>query len=131
MKICTDPQIEGYFPQKANCTVVALSVVTGIPYNRCYEIAKQFGRKDGRGFNSKTLITKFNKQFGRTFDLHKRSSITVQKFCKMFPTGSFYVRKKGHAFAIVDGVCVDKAKIATPMARITDAWKLTKSLVVV
>jgi len=126
MQIIKPQNIEGYFPERSNCTVIALSVTTGLPYDKCHELAKALGRKDNRGFHSKKLIKGFNACFGKTFVLHKRSSITVQKFCKLFPTGTYYVKISGHAFAITNGTVIDNAGIATPKSRIITSWKFVE-----
>lgn len=126
MTIIKPEKLEGYFPERANCTVIALSVATKLPYDKCHEIAKLCGRKDNKGFHSKKLIKGFNHLNGKSFVLHKRSPITVQKFCKLFNQGTYFVKISGHAFCIIDGVAIDHAGIATPKARITTSWKFVQ-----
>lgn len=108
---------------KRNCTVVALAATAGLPYDVAHSIAEAAGRKKNRGFNSAKLLKYFNKKRGSTqFKKVKRSTITVQKFCKNYPTGRYYVRKRGHAYAVVDGIVVDQTK-PKPRERILEAWK--------
>ena len=87
-----DKQARSY---KRNCTVIALASVTGLPYEEAHSIAKEAGREDNRGFQSSKLIKHFNLKFGRKqFRKIKRSTITVQKFCKKYPEGHYFVRKR-------------------------------------
>ena len=119
------PTIEGYKKEKNNCTVVALSVSTRIPYQQCLEISEKAGRKPKRGFHSEKLIDFFNKNSTEQFVAVKlRKPVTIQKFCKKYPKGSFYARKRNHAFAIVDGDVFDMPGEATPRSIVKHAWKL-------
>ena len=122
------PILDGFRPEKNNCTVTALATVLGVDYGVAFDIAEEAGRKPKRGFKSEILVRYFNKKkaekAGYKFHYAIRSNITVQKFCKRFPTGRFYVRKKGHAFAIVDGTVFDRSEDVRPLTRIIDAWRL-------
>ena len=121
------PIIEGYKKESKNCTVVALSVSTSLPYQECLKIASEAGRKIGKGFRSEKLIEYFNKNSQAQFvPVKLRKPLTIQKFCKKYPKGSFYARKRGHAFAIVDGDVFDMPGDATPRSIVKDAWKLKK-----
>lgn len=117
------PELVNYKPERRNCTVIALAASAGIPYDIAHRIAEQAGRQKNRGFVSSKLLKYYNKHVGKTaFRKSKRSPITVQKFCKRYPTGRYFVRKRGHAFAIVDGVVYDKNE-PKPLERICEAWK--------
>jgi hypothetical protein len=118
------PIIEGYKKENKNCTVVALSVSTRIPYQQCLEISKKAGRKTGKGFHSEKLIDFFNKNSQtQLVPVKLRKPLTVQKFCKRYSKGSFYARKRNHAFAIVDGDVYDMPGDATPRSVVKHAWK--------
>jgi hypothetical protein len=122
------PIIEGYKKESRNCTVVALCVSTALPYQQCLEISKKAGRKTAKGFRSEKLIDFFNKNSQtRLVPVKLRKPLTVQKFCKRYSKGSFYARKRGHAFAIIDGDVYDMPGDATPRSIIKHAWKLKKS----
>lgn len=119
------PIIEDYVKEKRNCTVVALCVSTSLPYDHCLEISRKAGRKPKRGFHSEKLIDFFNKNSKEQFVAVKlRKPLTIQKFCKRYSKGSFYVRKRNHAFAIVDGDVYDMPGDATPRSIVKNAWKL-------
>lgn len=108
---------------KRNCTVVALAATTGLPYDEAHVIAEKAGRLLNKGFRSEKLIKYFNEKHGRNqFRKVKRTTITVQKFCKKYPKGSYYVRKKGHAYAIIDGTVIDRSR-PKALERILEAWQ--------
>ena len=125
-RTCPHSALEGYSQaslHKRNCTVVALAAAANIPYMDAYKIAEAAGRKRNRGFNSSKLIKFFNKKQGATlFRKVKRSPITAQKFCKNYAEGSYYVRKRGHAYAVIDGIVIDTIA-PKPRERILEAWK--------
>lgn len=113
---------------KRNCTVVALAATTGLPYDEAHRIAEKAGRLLNKGFRSEKLIKYFNAKHGRNqFRKVKRTTITLQKFCKKYPRGSFYVRKKGHAYAVIDGVVVDCTRPKS-LERIKEAWRFIGDL---
>ena len=119
------PTLEGYKKESRNCTVVALCVSTALPYEHCLEIAKKAGRKTAKGFRSEKLIDFFNKNSKtQLVPVKLRKPLTVQKFCKRYSKGSFYARKRNHAFAIVDGDVFDMPGDATPRSIVKNAWKL-------
>ena len=119
------PILVGYNKEKKNCTVVALCVSTKLPYEHCLEIAEKAGRKTATGFHSKTLIDFFNRNSPSKFvPVKLRKAITIERFCKRYSEGSFYARKRGHAFAVVDGNVYDMPGQATPRSMVKYAWKL-------
>lgn len=107
-----------------NCTVLALALAAQIPYELAFDIAKKAGRKDNEPMSSTVLLKKFNKEYSYlgTFKKVKRSPITVQKFCKQFSEGRYYVRKSKHAFSVINGDVHDNHP-TKPRERILDAWK--------
>ena len=121
------PIIEGYKKEKSNCTVVALCVSTALPYDHCLKISQKAGRKTAKRFCSKKLVEYFNKNSQAQFvPVKLRKPLTIQKFCKRYSKGSFYARKRNHAFAIVDGDVFDMPGDATPRSIVKNAWKLKK-----
>jgi hypothetical protein len=117
-------ELDNFVPtDKKNCTVIALAITADIPYDKAHRIAKDAGRQDNRGFRSEKLIKYYNTKFGRNqFRKVKRKPITVQKFIKTHPQGRYYVRRKGHAYAIINGMVFDRQD-PKPLERIKEAWK--------
>lgn len=40
-----------------DCTVIAMAMVTGKPYDECHRLLKEAGRQDGKGFNSHIMMS--------------------------------------------------------------------------
>ena len=118
------PNLEGYSKEKSNCTVVALSAVTELPYKECKEIAATAGRKEGKGFKSADLIDFFNTKIDMRFHevgLEKR--LNVKAFCKEYSRGRYYVRKRGHAFSIINGAVHEMYNVSTDRSFVQNAWR--------
>ena len=112
--------------EQNDCTVRALAISTESPYHDAYMILSNFGRKPNRG----TSIRKFFKNnrivLNKIFTKLKfRKQITLNKFVKKYPIGTFYVRKTRHVFVVKDGVAIDMTKPKT-FCRLTDAWEVTE-----
>ena len=112
--------------EQNDCTVRALAISTESPYHDAYMILSNFGRKPNRG----TSIRKFFKNnrivLNKVFTKLKfRKQITLNKFVKKYPIGTFYVRKTRHVFVVKDGVAIDMTKPKT-FCRLTDAWEVTE-----
>jgi hypothetical protein len=105
-----------------NCTIVALSTAAGIPYTEAYQIGKVAGRKHGRGFYTARLM-QFAKRRGIAHRKIKTGGMTIQKFLQKHPVGRFVVNRRGHAFAIIDGIIYDHLQ-NTPLQRIVGIWQV-------
>lgn len=110
--------------ERNDCTVRALAISTGQSYSDCYNVLAQFGRKPNKGTNIRKFFknnkTVFNFWFKK---LSFRKQITLNKFVKKYPTGTFYVRISRHVFVVKDGVAIDMAR-PRQYCRITDAWEV-------
>jgi len=111
--------------ERNDCTVRALAISTGMPYYDCYMYLASFGRKPNKGTNIRKFFKNNKMVFNFVFTKLKfRKSITLNKFVKKYPEGTFYVRKSRHVFVVKDGVAIDMSKPST-YCRITDAWEVT------
>jgi len=110
--------------ERNDCTVRALAISTGKPYWDCYMMLANFGRKPNKGTNIRKFFknnkTVFNFEFKK---LRFRRQITLNKFIKRYPIGTFYVRISRHVFVVKDGVAIDMERPRT-YCRITDAWEV-------
>lgn len=88
--------------ERADCTVRAFANVTGASYERSYQLAQDAGRRGSGRFKSSVLIAEA-KRSGFRFRKLRFGSRTIARFVREYPTGRFYVVKRAHAFAIVDG----------------------------
>lgn len=133
------------FNERGDCTVVAIAQAAELPYREAHALLAQAGRRPKKGFTLRNWLacqcTKANTT-GTPFRLGKYSvhavplpteyrdggypihSITLARFLRDFPKGRFILRKRGHAFAVVDG-CVSNFYEGVRV-RITNIWHLTE-----
>ena len=126
-----------------DCSVVAVSSATGIPYSKVHKVFKKNGRKDKHGTRSYIILNSI-KDLGflvRNIDIRKefienypgksnlkRKSITSRYF-KMFPkifknSKTYIMRNAKHMFSVIDGVCLDWASERS--LQIIECWEITK-----
>ena len=117
-----NPLAERTRKTKADCTVRALAHVAGITYAAAEALAEDAGRKAGRGMKSAKLIDLLNRcaHLGIRFRKVRMGSRTLRRFLREHPTGSFYLRKRGHAFAVIDGSVSDFTRQGSI---VLDAWE--------
>ena len=110
--------------ERNDCTVRALAIATLVPYWKCYQVLAEFGRKPNRGTNIRKFFKNNKMVLGYWFKkLSFRKQITLNKFVKKYPEGTYYVRISRHVFVVKDGVAIDMVRPKT-YCRITDAWEV-------
>jgi hypothetical protein len=92
---------------RSNCTVRTLANVAGIEFELADEIATKAGRKRNQGAWPKEIIAVAKKHYGLNFRKLKFNRYTVNKFIRKYPKGRYWVSRRGHSFAIIDGVVYD------------------------
>jgi len=107
---------------RANCTVRTLANVADIEFDLADEIATKAGRKRNKGFWPNKIIAVAKKDFGMKFRKLKFGEYTITKFIKKYPTGRYWCSRRGHSFAIIDGVIYDTTP-NKPMQRIYEAYE--------
>lgn len=96
--------------QDNDCTVIALSIATGITYDEAYDhLKKKYGRKCNKGcFFPKQRSD--DETMGYTFTWQSFQAVKGQRrmnpsqFCKDFAEGTYIVKTAKHVFVISDGV---------------------------
>jgi hypothetical protein len=110
--------------ERNDCTVRALAIATLVPYWKCYQVLAKFGRKPNKGTNIRKFFKNNKMVLGYWFKKLKfRKQITLNKFIKKYPNGTFYVRISRHVFVVKDSVAIDMVRPKT-YCRITDAWEV-------
>lgn len=97
--------------ERADCTVIALSIGLGIPYDVAYRMLEAAGRRPNHGFGLSAWL-RGKSQIGDMLCGYKVTSVhvpwlTLTQVRHDFPKGRFIVRKRGHVFAMLDGVVLD------------------------
>ena len=107
-----------------DCTVRALTAVSGVPYSTVHSVFAAHGRKNRRGVVLKTVLQSIARDLGITARVVRRSG-SVERLIRDHPLGRLVVTTRGHAFALIDGVAHDD--IATsPLCHVRRAWLITR-----
>src|ERR1035437_5373087 len=89
---------EGYSDEKLDCAVRALAVALDIPYYQAHDVFAACGRKRRHG-SYNTIDT-----LGMLGIIGFHARVSLSKFIEDNPVGVFYIIKRGHAFAVKNGV---------------------------
>lgn len=114
-------------PERNDCVPVALAKAADIPYQDAYELAAMAGRKP-RGFcNINTLMDGLGYELafygtGRCGGIVKSTTLAVLMTRPEMQTGRFVFHRRGHAFAVVDGVVFDSD--LKPWAPVRNVWRV-------
>lgn len=103
-----------YKTERNDCCVTALALVTGAPYIEVHGLLESRGiRAYGRYTPWKRYFPLLDSGTVLGASLHrldwvdKASRITLGRFARENPVGSYLCMKHGHTFAIIDGVLRD------------------------
>jgi hypothetical protein len=117
------------------CTVAALALTLDWSFGKAHRhMAKMGKRKNNRGMFImawRPCIEAAAKSVGKRFtegNWHIRGdgrAMTLSRFCKEYPKGTFYVQVNHHAVAIVDGVMHDWTADTAGRRKIITSFKLT------
>lgn len=98
--------------QRNDCTVRALAIATGIPYDEAYDLLAAAGRKSGSGFNIKkwaptASVNNFGFKWIAFPAVSGQRRMNPMTFCKQYSTRTYIARVAKHVFAVIDGVIYD------------------------
>jgi hypothetical protein len=99
--------------ERNDCSVVALSIAVGIPYDVAHHMLASAGRKPGHGFKM-TVWLREQAELGGIVCGYKFTTVqadrrTLARVRRDFPKGRLMVTTRGHIFAMIDGVILDPA----------------------
>ena len=121
--------VHGDFKENNDCVVRSFAFGSGRPYQEIHALCKEHGRKDFQGtfdFTTHAVAKELNLvPVINIPDANCYRTMTLKKFLQKFPKGTYYVRKKGHAFVIKDGE-VHNWKPLGGSTRITLAYRFEK-----
>ena len=115
------------------CTVAALAMTLDWSFGKAHRHMAKAGRKTGRGmFISawRPAIEAAAESAGKRFKqghyhiLGDGRTMTLKRFCKEYPTGTYYIQVNQHALAIVDGVMHDWTANTAGRRKIHSSFKL-------
>lgn len=90
------------FSEQRDCAVRAYAIFADAPYNEAHCLFKEHGRKDRHG----TYYTTIEKVMSK-FTKGESKGLTINQLRALHPVGKVYAVKRGHAFAMIDGVIHD------------------------
>lgn len=119
------------------CTVAALAMTLDWSFGKAHRwMKKHTGRRNGCGLYeyqwgpaiAAAAVTE-GKKFLRTdhHELWDGRTMTLKRFCKENPTGTFYVKVKGHAVAIIDGELHDWTADTAGRRKIISCYSLSNA----
>lgn len=100
-----------YSDEKNDCTVRATSLALSKPYKEVHKVFASNGRRWGKGVNLVTLEKSLKTLLGTdpkaVYRHWQVGRVTLKTFVSRYNQGHWVVIKRGHAFAVVDGVVMD------------------------
>jgi hypothetical protein len=119
--------------QKNDCSIRALVLVTGRPYDEIYSFLKPLGRDYNEGLANDTLRELMGRGcFGYSFQwiffkaIKGESRMNPIKFCRDFKEGTYLLNIAGHVSTCIDGIIYDSF-YQRPDRCIYGAWKVIKN----
>lgn len=123
----------GDYKDRGFCTVAALAMTLDWSFGKAHRWMAKAGRKNGRGMYIgawRPAIEAAAESVGKRFyegdwhELANGKTMTLSRFCKENPRGTFYVQVNRHAVAIVDGVMHDWTANTAGRRKIITSFKL-------
>lgn len=124
MSVATATATEG-FSERRDCTVRALTNVSGASYSEVHAIFAAHGRKNRRGIVLRKVLQSVASDLGLTAQIVRRSG-SVERLLRDFPAGRLVINTRGHAFAVIDGVVHDSI-VTSPLCHVQRAWLVTRA----
>lgn len=119
------PEPKRASPERNDCTVHALRACLDDAYGTARHVLKEFGRRHGHGASYLTLGLMMDQSEKYRFraEMVKAVGQTVAEFVRQHPVGRYFVTRRGHAFAVVDGEIKDNID-PRHRAKVLRAWKV-------
>ncbi len=112
--------------QKNDCTVRALALSRGLPYDDAYDLLKEAGRGCGERFDlgrwldGQVWATKIS------FPAIKgEPRMNPVEFRRRYPVGTYVCRVAKHVFTVIDGVVMDDKPVRGDRCIYT-AWQINR-----
>lgn len=106
-----------------DCTVRALSIVSGKGYKETHKILAKYGRKDRKGFAISRPLKDIAKDLGIKLRTVKRSG-SLSKLMRLHPKGVLLVKVRSHVLALIDGEANDTFR-PSEFKHVIKAWLVT------
>lgn len=102
------------YRENRDCTVKAQAACFNISYGRAHRQLAKAGRKARHGANITVMARAISYQTGEEFEKivkefwsARYGRITIGRFCRENPKGTFIITSASHAMCVRDGVLID------------------------
>jgi hypothetical protein len=134
----------GFEHESKDCTVRAIKNATGVPYRDAHAFLQARGRKDCEGMYFSEVMTELVTTkaivFGYRITKVEEGTTLDRTYARLrYPTlasslrkcreGRYIIIKRGHTFAVIDGVVYDSGTVGT-RSQVRSIFKLEPSSVV-
>lgn len=113
--------------ERHDCAVRALAIALGAEYDNARALYAAYGRKPRQGTPSSVTAALMQWVGATTVDhWNPRSllNLTLAQFIQAHPTGCYWLARRGHAFALLDGVVHDWRHGTGARSRIVQAYRM-------
>jgi hypothetical protein len=121
-------QTIGQYRENNSCTVVALACTLDWSYGKAHRHMAKHGRKNRRGMHMETWLPALEEaaaKEGKTVrELNGPRGMTIGRFAKEYPKGTYYIRVNKHAVAIINGVMQDWTANTAGRRKILNCFKI-------
>ena len=120
------------YREENDCTVKAIAAACEVSYGKAHRTLAKLGRQRGRGATMAQLNQAIsiatdgacaNGWVADTFK-HESVGLTLNRFRKAHPTGSFIICSRGHAMAVVEGELIDWTAETAGRRKVTNVWRI-------
>lgn len=109
-----------------DCVVRALSLAFNKPYAEMHAVCQRAGRRKGKGMNvpmiNKALAELTGNPLAKLDQLVRSQTFTT--FARDNKQGNYFVIKRGHAVALIDGVFHDAGSAGEPRAIVKSVFRV-------
>ena len=115
--------------ENKDCVVRAFSIVLNRSYGEIHGACKRHGRKDSdgtKGCTQDAVAEEYSMEKVPLSDITCGNQFhpTLQQFINSHPKGRYYLTRRGHAFAVIDGVVHDWNRGTGSRSRIIRAFRV-------
>ena len=117
------------YGERNDCTVKAIAAACETSYGKAHRTLAKLGRQRGRGASITQInlaVNALTGSDGRTGETRKGPDIglTLNRFRKAHPTGSYIICSRGHAMAVVEGELIDWTAETAGRRKVTNVWRI-------
>ncbi len=111
---------------KNDCSIRSLATATGCTYEQASAVFSAAGRRLKKGTDLETSERVYEEWLGMT-RIEEARDCRLRDFMAAFPRGKYIVHRRGHAFAVVDGILHDWERGLTGEGSVVKmAWRVTE-----